>query len=53
MTQTSPALAFSGERFSFFQLLTEKKLRIEIPIIQRDYAQGRASELDVRTVNQH
>lgn len=38
----------SGERLSFFKLFNEKKYRIVIPIIQRDYAQGRATTADVR-----
>lgn len=38
----------SGERLSFFKLFNEKKYTIEIPIIQRDYAQGRASKYAVR-----
>lgn len=38
----------SGERLSFFKLFSEKKFKVEIPIIQRDYAQGRASEHEVR-----
>jgi len=33
----------SGERLSFFKLFKEKKYRVLIPIIQRDYAQGRKS----------
>lgn len=37
-----------GERLSFFQLFKEKKWRIEIPIIQRDYAQGRQTSLEIR-----
>jgi hypothetical protein len=41
-------LSGSGERLSFFKLFTEKNFKIEIPIIQRDYAQGRASEEEVR-----
>ena len=41
--------AYSGERFSFFQLIKEKRVKVEIPIIQRDYAQGRQSETEVRT----
>jgi hypothetical protein len=32
-----------GERLSFYQLIQDKKYHIEIPIIQRDYAQGRSS----------
>lgn len=37
-----------GKRYSFYQLLKEKKYAIEIPIIQRDYAQGRKSKGEVR-----
>ena len=33
---------FSGERMSFIQLI--KKYNIVIPVIQRDYAQGRTME---------
>ena len=39
----------SGERLSFFQLFNHKKLQVEIPIIQRDYAQGRENQGAVRT----
>ena len=38
----------SGERLSFFKLFKEKEFRIIIPIIQRDYAQGRKKEKEVR-----
>ena len=38
-----------GERFSFFTLFKKKGYRISIPIIQRDYAQGRATTEEVRT----
>ncbi|MDP3443817.1 MAG: DUF262 domain-containing protein, partial [Ignavibacteria bacterium] len=38
----------SGERLSFFKLISEKNYRVEIPIIQRDYAQGRESNTDIR-----
>lgn len=38
----------SGERLSFFKLFSEKKYRILIPIIQRDYAQGRKTTKEVR-----
>jgi len=44
----SNILSGSGERLSFFKLFKEKKFKVEIPIIQRDYAQGRASEFEVR-----
>ena len=30
-----------GEQLSFCQLFTKKNMLVEIPIIQRDYAQGR------------
>jgi len=42
-------LAQSGERLSFFQLFSIKRLKVEIPIIQRDYAQGREKQSAVRT----
>ena len=38
----------SGERLSFFKLFSEKGYHVEIPIIQRDYAQGRNSSSEVR-----
>ena len=38
----------SGERLSFYKLFKDKNYRIVIPIIQRDYAQGRKSEKEVR-----
>ena len=38
----------SGERLSFYKLIKEKKIKIVIPIIQRDYAQGRKREREVR-----
>ncbi len=43
-------LSSSGERLSFFRLFSDKKFKVEIPIIQRDYAQGRPSESEVRDV---
>lgn len=45
----SNMLAYSGERLSFVQLFSEKHFRVEIPIIQRDYAQGRDNQSAVRT----
>jgi len=45
---TINTLPSSGERLSFFKLFSEKNYTVEIPIIQRDYAQGRASEYEVR-----
>lgn len=42
-------LAYSGERLSFFQLFSEKHFQVEVPIIQRDYAQGRDNQNAVRT----
>jgi len=40
----------SGERLSFYKLFKEKKYKIVIPIIQRDYAQGRKGEKEVRDI---
>lgn len=37
-----------GERKSFYQLFIQDNYKIEIPIIQRDYAQGRESKSEVR-----
>lgn len=37
-----------GERLSFIQLIKNKGYQIEIPIIQRDYAQGRVEETEIR-----
>lgn len=39
----------SGKRLSFYQLFKTLDLQIQIPRIQRDYAQGRAGENEVRT----
>lgn len=41
-----------GERLSFFKLFSQKQFKIVIPIIQRDYAQGRTDEqtTEVRSV---
>lgn len=38
----------SGERLSFYKLFNEKGYIIQIPIIQRDYAQGRDTNHDIR-----
>jgi len=38
----------SGKRLSFYKLFKNKKYKIVIPIIQRDYAQGRKREKEVR-----
>lgn len=38
-----------GQRLSFIQLFRDFDLSIEIPIIQRDYAQGRPEAREVRT----
>ena len=45
MYNTNPK---SGERLSFFELLGKRNYKVEIPIIQRDYAQGRVSNKEVR-----
>ena len=39
----------SNDRYSFYKLFKEKDFKIEIPIIQRDYAQGRKTQTDVRS----
>lgn len=39
-------MQYTGQAFSFFELLTNN--RIEIPIIQRDYAQGRINQGNIR-----
>lgn len=37
-------MQYTGERLSFFKLFSEKRFKLIVPIIQRDYAQGRTSE---------
>ena len=32
-----------GKRLSFYKVFTQEQFHIEVPIIQRDYAQGRPS----------
>lgn len=39
----------TGEKLTFSDLFRIKNYRIEIPIIQRDYAQGRSSKEKIRT----
>jgi hypothetical protein len=39
-----------GEKLTFYKLFSEKEFDIRIPIIQRDYAQGRSSVEEVREV---
>lgn len=38
----------SGERLSFFGIFKQKGYSVEIPIIQRDYAQGRRTTKEIR-----
>lgn len=38
----------NSEQLSFYKLFSEKDINIEIPIIQRDYAQGRKSVSEIR-----
>jgi hypothetical protein len=45
----SPVREYLGERVTFRQLF-EHHAHVEIPIIQRDYAQGRASASEVRSL---
>jgi uncharacterized protein with ParB-like and HNH nuclease domain len=40
----------SGKRLSFYKLFKEKNYKVLIPIIQRDYAQGRKTTAEVRNV---
>ena len=40
--------SIKSEQLSFYKLFAEKKYNIEIPIIQRDFAQGRNSATQVR-----
>ncbi len=42
---------YHGERLSFHQLFADRNFRLVIPIIQREYAQGRSTDMarDVRT----
>lgn len=37
-----------GKKLSFYQLFNKENLNIEIPIIQRDYAQGRETATNIR-----
>lgn len=48
MTQNNKT--YSGEQLTFYQLIADKNYHIEIPIIQRDYAQGRPSRKEVRNL---
>ena len=41
----------TSEKLSFWQLL--EKTKIEIPIIQRDYAQGRKDKSEMKNVYGH
>jgi len=41
---------YSGERLTFMDFFVKKNYKIEIPIIQRDYAQGRKSSGEIREV---
>ena len=37
-----------GDKISFIKLFSQSELNVRIPIIQRDYAQGRPSAHEVR-----
>jgi len=41
-------IAKKGEQLTFYKLFADKQWKVEIPIIQRDYAQGRKSAREVR-----
>lgn len=45
---TTVKLELTGNRESFFKLFNKHNYLIEIPTIQRDYAQGRKSKVEVR-----
>jgi uncharacterized protein with ParB-like and HNH nuclease domain len=49
MAQTTTE--YKGERLSFFKIFSKKNYKLVIPIIQRDYAQGRTNDdtKEVRT----
>jgi len=42
MSQTNNE--YRGERLSFFEIFSKKKYKLVVPIIQRDYAQGRVND---------
>lgn len=46
--ENSEKIIQQGERLSFYKLFAEKKYKVCIPIIQRDYAQGRNTSKEVR-----
>lgn len=46
---TKHIMSGEGERTSFFKLFAENDFRIVIPMLQREYAQGRESAKEVRT----
>ena len=48
MSENQIITSQQGERLSFFKLFSEKDFRVCIPIIQRDYAQGRSTTKEVR-----
>lgn len=35
---------YEGERLSFFQIFSNKNYKVIVPILQRDYAQGRTND---------
>ena len=39
-----PNNTYKGERLSFIQIFSQKEFKIVVPIIQRDYAQGRVTD---------
>lgn len=50
MNNTTKQVVFGeGERTSFFKLFADNNFRIVIPMLQREYAQGRESAREVRT----
>ena len=49
MTSITKLSQNEGKKLSFYQIFSLEKLSIEIPIIQRDYAQGRDSASNIRS----
>lgn len=48
MSKMNNVIDKKGEQLTFIQLFTRYNYRIEIPIIQRDYAQGRKTTEEIR-----
>ncbi|MDE6795492.1 MAG: DUF262 domain-containing protein, partial [Muribaculaceae bacterium] len=49
MSENMEMIMGEGNRTSFFKLFTDHKFRIVIPMLQREYAQGRDNVKEIRT----